>query len=88
MTAIELYKYIQENNIEWHYRDNDGNEDVIIFSYTFQLEDFIKLLSGNCFDDGGIEISLMNGYVAIWMQDICEYYGIELKEVFDKEKEP
>jgi hypothetical protein len=25
---------------------------------------------------------MMNGYFAFWMKDICEYYGIEINNVF------
>jgi len=88
MKAIELYKFIEDNNVEWHYQDNDGVEDVIIFPYTFDIKQFTDLLSCcTLFDDGGIEIRLMDGYIAVWMDEICEHYGIELSEVFDKEKD-
>jgi len=82
MEAIDLYKYINDNNIEWHYQDNDGTEDVIIFPYAFQVEDFNKLIKDQV-GDGGIECRMMGGYFAFWMNDICEYYGIELSKVFD-----
>jgi len=36
MTAIELYKFIEDNNIEWHYEDNEGNEDVV-YSHTYSM---------------------------------------------------
>jgi hypothetical protein len=87
MKALELYKFIQDNNIEWHYEDNEGNEDVIIFPFTFNMDEFIKLIK-NYQPTTGIECCLMDGYFAIWMDDICAYFDIELKEVFDKEKEP
>ena len=85
MTAIELYKFIEENNIEWHYEDNEGAEDVIIFPYTFQIDSFYKLFTPCLFDDVGIGCIMKDGYFAFWMDDICSYYGIELSEVFKKE---
>ena len=42
--AIDFYKYIKKNSIEWHWFDNNGVQDVIILPYTFQLEDFMELL--------------------------------------------
>ena len=88
MTAIELYKFIEENNIEFHYEDNDGKEDVIIFPYIFHIDKFYQILNaGSILDDDGIECILKDGYFAIWMNDICAYNGVELSEVFDKEKE-
>ena len=82
MEAIDLYKYINDNNIEWHYQDNNGTDDVIIFTYAFQVEDFNKLIK-KYVSDGGIECRMMDGYFAFWMNDICEHFGIELSKVFD-----
>jgi hypothetical protein len=82
MTELELYKFIKDNNIEWHKQDNNGEQDVIIFPNTTEVKDFQKLLSYEMFDDGGIECRMMDGYFAFWMKDICEYYGIEIEKVF------
>jgi hypothetical protein len=82
MTELELYKFINDNTIEWHRRDNEGEEDIIIFPYIFQIEEFQKLLSNHHYDDGGLICRMMNGYFAFWMKDICEYYGIEINNVF------
>ncbi len=82
MTELSLYKYINDNGIEWHRRDNDGTPDVIIFPYYFQIEDFKKMLSNSLFDDGGIECRMMDGYFAFWMKDICEYYDVDIDKVF------
>jgi len=30
MTELELYKFISENNIEWHKQDNDETEAILI----------------------------------------------------------
>jgi hypothetical protein len=81
MTELELYKYITDNNIEWHRHDNEGTPDVIILPYTFQLEDFNKLIVNHDTDDG-LLCRLKNGYAAIWMKDLCEYYGIKMNNVF------
>lgn len=87
MTAIELYKFIEDNNIENRYEtDNEtGIRDVLIFPYTFQVHDFYKLLGKSSFDDGGINCQMMDGYFAFWMKDLCEYHGIELQEVFGED---
>ena len=79
MEEIDLYKFITENNIEWRWQFNsDSNEeDVIIFPYTFQIEDFVKLIGH--IDETGLEMSLMDGYFAIWMGYVCDYYGINIE---------
>jgi len=81
MTELELYKYITDNEIEWHRRDNNGKLDVIIFPSISDIDEFVELARG-CVDDEGIECSLKDGYLAIWMQDICDYYGIDIDKVF------
>lgn len=81
MTELELYKYIQENGIEWHRYENDGKEDVLIFPYIFQLEEFANMIK-NATDEEGVECRIKGNYVAVWMLDICEYFGIEMDNVF------
>lgn len=88
MNTIQLYRFIKENNIEWHYRDNDGTQDVIIFPYIYNIAEFKKLLSPGIFDDEGISCVMKDGYFVFWMKDICEYYGIEIGEVFIESEEP
>jgi hypothetical protein len=82
MTELELYKFIHEEGISWNRAENKGYPDVLIFPYVFQLEDFCKLLKKYKFDDGGLEIRLLDGYVAIWMQDLCDYFDIEMNNIF------
>lgn len=83
MKAIDLYKFITNNKIEWHYYDNSNEPDVIIFPNFSEAEEFNKLLSNGSFDDGGIDCKMMQGYLAIKMREVCEYYGIEIKDVFE-----
>ena len=83
MTELELYKFIKNHNIEWHREDNNGTEDVIIFPLFCHINTLNTLLSPGLFDDGGIECRIMDGYIAIWMKDICEYYDIEIEKVFE-----
>lgn len=83
MTELELYKFITNSNVEWHRESNEGEEDIIIMPYIFNLEDFSKLVKNYDNDGQGLQMRLMNGsYVAIWMRNICEYYGIEINNVF------
>ncbi|MDO5977797.1 hypothetical protein [Flavivirga spongiicola] len=63
-------------------RDNERSEDIVIFPGYSELHGLNKILSPCSYDDGGIECALMDGYVAIWMKDICEYHGIECSKVF------
>jgi hypothetical protein len=84
MTELELFKWITDNNIEWHWEDNDGADDVIIFVNDHQLEGFFELVDSSFFDDV-FTCVLRYRYLAIWIAKICDYYGIELEAIFDKD---
>lgn len=83
MTELGLYKYIVDNNIEWHWID----DDVLIFPYYFQIKDFMDLLGVSAFDDDGVPCVMKSNYFAIYMKDICENYDIEISVVFPKQDE-
>ena len=85
MTELELCKYIKNNDIEWHKRDNNGTEDIIILPDISDLNIFVKLVDKYTIQ-GGIEGRLMNGYFAFWMKDLCDYYDIDMDNVFCKEE--
>lgn len=82
MKALDLYKYIKDNDIEYRWENNNNERDVIIFPRMFEIEELNKLLPIYLYDDEGIECIMKEGYFAIWMFDICERCDIELKEIF------
>ena len=88
MKAINLYKFISDK--EWRYETNPDTqkEDVILFVMTYDIDDFYELMKhSGVFDDYGLEVTMKDGYFAFWMKDIADYFGIELDEVFEKEKQ-
>jgi hypothetical protein len=40
MKALDLYKFIKDNNVEWHRQDNDGTPDVLMFPSLSDVKDF------------------------------------------------
>lgn len=88
MTELELYKFIEEFSVEYHWGMNDNIKDVVIMPYSFNLDDLEKLIESFIIDqDEGLEIVLKHGYVCVWMKEICEWYDIELEKVFEKTNE-
>ncbi len=87
MGELELYKFIKENDIEYHWNKNDGNDDVIIFINFYELKDWSNLLGGEITHESGIDCIMKDGYFCFWMDDICGYFGIDITKVFDKENE-
>lgn len=83
MTAIQFYKFIHDNAVEYHWEENDGKKDVLIFPYHFQLDELVDVIGG-MLEEGGIECRLQQDCLAIWASEICGHYGIELSEIFEK----
>ena len=84
MNAEQLRRFIKDNYIEYHLR-GDNNNDVWIWVNPGALREFCEdLLGYGYFDDGGVEVVLTHGGHAIFeMNEVCEYFGIELKDAFD-----
>ena len=79
MKAIDLYKFIENYDVEYHWH----NDDVLMFVDIRLIIYFYSILDNTIFDDDGITCTMKDGYIVFEMTAICEYYGIELKEVFD-----
>lgn len=67
----------------YRWDENNGIIDVIAFIDFKILTDFSDLLTYEYLSDGQTVI-LKETSLAIWMSDICDYYGISLDEVFGK----
>lgn len=87
MTELELYKYITENKIEYHWFKKDGEKDVWLCIPFNELEEFRDLLTLGLFDDEGLEVHMKDYYVVVTMNYICDYYDIEITNVFGEPKE-
>lgn len=84
MTELQLYKFINDNDIEWRYDFNEKEEeDVITFIPSYLIDNFCELLKGYL-DDGHIICVLKDKYICVWISDVCSHYGIELSNVFPK----
>lgn len=96
MTELALYRYIADNGIETHiYRngrsmvdmsewteDNHKQWKVYIFPLCSQLQAFVDICSEGIFEYEGVECTLKRGYVAIDLNEIMSYYGLEPNVVF------
>lgn len=86
MTEIQLYKFIHNNNIEYHWHKNNNEQDILVFLNFEQLEEFNNLCSYELFDDEGLEIIMKKDYVCMWMNYILDYYELEHEEIFEEGK--
>jgi len=82
MTELQLHKFITDNNVEWHRKDNNGTPDVMIFPKAWDFEAFCELVKGYYNDDGGLQVTVKRNYFANWMKELCEYFDIDMDNVF------
>lgn len=78
MTELDLFKFIQDHNSEYHWH----GEEIYFFVGDSDFKDFISLLPYSIFDDSGIDCKLKDGYLVFEMIGICDYCGIDPKRVF------
>jgi hypothetical protein len=87
MKAIDFYKFINENNIEFHWHENPETKerDVLFFVNYWQIKDLSKLLTNADFGDEGIRCQMKDGYFDFWASDILYAHLIELTEIFGED---
>lgn len=80
MTELDLYKFVQDKEIDWR------GDKLILWIYPSDLAEFTQLCGYTTFDDGGPEVQLqMHGVVALDLVEICEHHGIEPENILKKE---
>lgn len=86
MTELDLFKWVQEWEPEWRWDINGAtnSEDVILWVSIPSLKWFMDLLPYSLFDEGGIEVRLLDASIALWASDICSPFGIKTENVFPK----
>lgn len=92
MTELELYKFVTNNSVEyhWHKEHNGKHEDdkteVLLFVDILYIAEFNKMLGTHILDEEGLDCTMKQGYFVFKMKYICEHFDIELINVFtDKE---
>jgi len=86
MTALDLYKFVTKNKLEWHWV-NLKEIDVILFIPFDLLTEWITLLGPNILDEEGVLCHMKEGYMCFLMQEICDYTDINISEIFGNEKD-
>jgi hypothetical protein len=82
MNTLDLYKFVTKNNIEYHWHD----DDVILMINNYLLDEWNKLLGIHILDEEGLSCVMKDGYFCFQMQEICDHFDIDIKEIFEKEK--
>ena len=85
MTELEIYKFVQENELEWHHSFDGFNNDVTLFIPYCLMEEFSNMTKSyleECETIGNA--TLRYGYLAVEMLPFFYNYGINLENVFSK----
>lgn len=84
MTELQLYKFVNDNNLEYHWYEHEGRQDVILFIPHYALDKFTSLIKHNL-EEEGMEVTLKDCYICVWMYDLCENNDIHLTDIFKPE---
>ena len=88
MTELQLYRWLKATSTEWHWRDNNGKRDVIMFISFYNLNGFCDLMGWKITEEDGLNVVLKDKYICIWMQQVCDYHDITMENVCEKGEEP
>ena len=86
MTELQLYKFINENDIECNILKDDRTgkiTKVIAFISIHLIEDFTQLFKGSLMlIDMELECVLKENDLCVEMTQVCEYFDIEPENIF------
>ena len=92
MTELDLHKFVTKTDSEYHWIKKDSHKqenlsddeknEVMLFVYTWDIEEFNNLIKGSILDEGGVECRMINDYLTFEMFHICNYFNIRPENVF------
>jgi hypothetical protein len=83
MKAIKLYKFINNNGIEIHWR-GENKDKLYIWVQYYNFNGFRDLIQDYIDQCEGLEVTMMPYNVVIDIVDMCEYYEIEPDDILSK----
>lgn len=84
MKELTLYKFIHENDLEFHYY----NSKPILFVPMMLIDEFNQLFDHSMYlYEDGLPCIMKNQYFCFEMDDVCEYFNIDIISVFGENKE-
>lgn len=69
----DLYDFLKENETGLYKEDNEIVTYVHISFY--DLQDFVKIVGEDTFDEGGIEVRMFDNTICVDLNDIFESFG-------------
>lgn len=78
----KFIKFCKEQDLDW--RKGIFKEELVIWIYFWNLDDFTELMGDSYFSDGGVEANLQHKQVAFDLVPICQYFDIEPTDILEK----
>jgi len=85
INTLEAYKFIRNKKFEYHFIDDD--KEVLCFVEFDELQKFCEIFKIDRLTDEPPMVALKACSVCIEMAQICNHFGIDLNDIFDKDKE-
>lgn len=79
MTELELYKFVQGKEIDWH------GDKLYVWIRFYDLAEFTEILGYDYLSEGGEEVSLQHDCICIDIVDICENFEINPENILPRE---
>lgn len=80
MTELQLYKFVQEKEIDWR------GDKLLLWITPHYLSEFAELVGDDYLCEGGEQVFLLpDGVIAIELNDICECFEIEPTNILPRE---
>ena len=81
---IKLYELMKKRECHIYQKKNIIRCWIIL--YFFDLEDFVKIIGADWFEEGGMEVTMGDNYISIDLSDIIEDEGrlVEYKKCFSE----
>lgn len=83
MTELKIYRAFCDIEKHWH----SDNTELLVMPNFRELEECLSIFDYALFDDEGIEANIKSGYACFDLVPICEYYGLDAKEIFPPDKD-
>ena len=88
MNELDLYKFLENNNIETHWVNGGGPEwHLAAWIPHYALKEFCDMLGPSAFNDGGIADVMLCSDASIYIgnfDEICDWFGIDPERIVNK----
>lgn len=88
MNELDLYKFLEKNNIETHWVNDGGPEWHLAAWIPYHaLKEFCNMLGTDAFDYGGIFHVMLCSDASIYignLDEICNWFGIDPERIVEK----